>query len=299
MVRTGRRVAQLCSHVRGDGAASDVRGDGAAQHRPASTAVERVPAAASAAAAQRPSSAGTPHLERDGWFNQYGLEDVPNLRDVAGPFADRPPLRVAGGTLKRGRLFRGSQLTFATQRDIAVIRDTLGIRTYIDLRGEDGLHDGAVYESYPPAPHPDDYDPLRRTRRAVGSPGQLRRLCCPVLGEPPLGKPGQRVTVRPLTDAEKAGDAEAELDTWFQLALRNPETRRFDPMGPGATAEELSERMARHLAANAKGMLVFNPYMVKEVLDHCVVAGNYPLLCAPSSSCVAGAGAGAGAGASD
>ena len=65
-------------------------------------------------------------------------------------------------------------------------------------------------------------------------------------------------------------------------------------MGPGATAEELSERMARHLAANAKGMLVFNPYMVKEVLDHCVFAENYPLLCAPSSSCVVGAGAGAG-----
>ena len=50
--------------------------------------------------------------------------------------------------------------------------------------------------------------------------------------------------------------------------------------------------MAKHLAANAKGMLVFNPYMVKEVPP--VVAANYPLLCAPSSSsCVAGAGAGA------
>ena len=93
-----------------------------------------------------------------------------------------------------------------------------------------------------------------------------------------FGQPGQRVTVRPLTDAEKAGDANAEPDTWFQLALRNPETRRFAPMGPGVSAEELSQRMARHLAANAKGMLVFNPYMVKEVLDHCAGRGWWPAL---------------------
>lgn len=61
----------------------------------------------------------------------HQLEGVYNLRDLGGlPTED-------GGTTVHGRIFRSDSLQSVTQRDIALLHDTLGVRSLIDLRGED------------------------------------------------------------------------------------------------------------------------------------------------------------------
>lgn len=56
------------------------------------------------------------------------LEGPANFRDLGGyPTRD-------GGTTRHGVVFRSDSLSYLTDRDIALLRDQLGVRTVIDLR---------------------------------------------------------------------------------------------------------------------------------------------------------------------
>jgi protein tyrosine/serine phosphatase len=61
----------------------------------------------------------------------HRLEGVYNLRDLGGlPTED-------GRTTVPGRVFRSDSLQSVSARDVALLHDTLGVRSLIDLRGED------------------------------------------------------------------------------------------------------------------------------------------------------------------
>jgi protein tyrosine/serine phosphatase len=61
----------------------------------------------------------------------HRLEGVYNLRDLGGlPTED-------GGTTRTGRLFRSDSLQSVTAEGATLLHDTLGVRSLLDLRGED------------------------------------------------------------------------------------------------------------------------------------------------------------------
>ncbi len=61
----------------------------------------------------------------------HRLEGVYNLRDLGGlPTED-------GRVTRHGRVFRSDSLQSVSARDVALLHDTLGVRSLIDLRGED------------------------------------------------------------------------------------------------------------------------------------------------------------------
>ena len=61
----------------------------------------------------------------------HRLDGVYNLRDLGGlPTQD-------GGTTRTGRLFRSDSLSSITQAGVAMLREQLGVRSLVDLRGED------------------------------------------------------------------------------------------------------------------------------------------------------------------
>lgn len=62
---------------------------------------------------------------------QHRLEGVYNLRDLGGlPTED-------GGTTRTGRLFRSDSLQSITADGVTLLHQTLGVRSLVDLRGED------------------------------------------------------------------------------------------------------------------------------------------------------------------
>lgn len=207
-----------------------------------------------------------PNLERDGWLNSLGFEEIANFRDVAGVDRGAPALRVTGGRLRRGMLYRSSQLQFATQRDIAFMKDALGICTYIDLRSDDGVletRDAEVYDTYPPSP-------IRRPNQpAPTTPGERRRICLPVL---------KGIGMRKLTDAEKAGSQDAEPDTWLQLAFRDPVTKRVAKPSRKKSTAEMAAELEKNLSLNNKAMLVLNGAMIARVLRELALQENYPVV---------------------
>jgi protein-tyrosine phosphatase len=61
----------------------------------------------------------------------HRLQGAYNLRDLGGlPTED-------GGTTRPGRVFRSDSLQSVTPEDVALLHDRLGIRSLVDLRGED------------------------------------------------------------------------------------------------------------------------------------------------------------------
>jgi protein-tyrosine phosphatase len=56
------------------------------------------------------------------------LDGPANFRDLGGYRTER------GGVTRRGRLFRSDSLSYLSNRDVAALRDELGVRTVIDLR---------------------------------------------------------------------------------------------------------------------------------------------------------------------
>jgi protein-tyrosine phosphatase len=62
---------------------------------------------------------------------------IEHLAELDGPanFRDLGGYRTAGdGVTRRGRLFRSDSLSYLSDRDVAALRDELGVRTVIDLR---------------------------------------------------------------------------------------------------------------------------------------------------------------------
>jgi protein tyrosine/serine phosphatase len=62
---------------------------------------------------------------------------IEHLAELDGPanFRDLGGYRTtAGGVTRRGRLFRSDSLSYLSERDVAALRDELGVRTVIDLR---------------------------------------------------------------------------------------------------------------------------------------------------------------------
>ena len=71
---------------------------------------------------------------RPGRLNPLGFEGIANFRDVAGIDPTQPGMKVAGGRLKRGMVFRTAAWTAASQSDAEKIVKKLRVRTYVDLR---------------------------------------------------------------------------------------------------------------------------------------------------------------------
>jgi len=207
-----------------------------------------------------------PNLAADGWLNSLGFEEVANFRDVAGVDRDAPALRVEGGRLRRGMLYRSSQLQFATPRDIAFMKEGLRLRTYIDLRNDEGVletRDAEVYDAYPPSP-------IRRPGQpAPARAGERRRLSYSLL---------RGIGLRKLTDAEKSGSQDAEPDTWLQLAMRDPVTKRVAKHSPKKSTAEVTADLEKHLGLNNKAMLVLNGPIIAAVLGELVQQENYPIV---------------------
>src|SRR3954453_13833403 len=78
---------------------------------------------------------------------------IEHLAELDGPanFRDLGGYRTArGGVTRRGRLFRSDSLSYLSDRDVAALRDELGVRTVIDLRAG---HEGEEYGHGPLAAH--------------------------------------------------------------------------------------------------------------------------------------------------
>jgi protein-tyrosine phosphatase len=67
----------------------------------------------------------------------HRLQGAHNLRDLGGlPTED-------GGSTRRGRVFRSDSLQSVTAADVALLHDTLGVRSLVDLRGaEEAVAEG-------------------------------------------------------------------------------------------------------------------------------------------------------------
>ena len=63
---------------------------------------------------------------RPGRLNPLGFEGIANFRDVAGIDPTQPGMKVAGGRLKRGMVFRTAAWTAASQSDAEKIVNTWG-----------------------------------------------------------------------------------------------------------------------------------------------------------------------------
>lgn len=191
-------------------------------------------------------------------YNMYGLDQVANFRDLCGD--DEHPMKVKNGYLKRNIIYRTSHLHFGTTRDIGFIRDVIGIKTYIDLRSDEGTMerlDGEVFDTYGPSPIPRVEQGIYRRR------GETRRINLPL---------NKYVSPRKLTQAERDGDKHALPDTWFQLKQRDPVTLRYIPFGKdGATMEE-------RLFINNEGSLHFCQDIILDCLKEFTYEQNYPML---------------------
>jgi protein-tyrosine phosphatase len=73
-----------------------------------------------------------------------GLDGPANFRDLGGYTT------ASGGETRRGRLFRSDSLSYLSERDVAALRDELGVRTVIDLRAG---HEVEEYGHGPLAEH--------------------------------------------------------------------------------------------------------------------------------------------------
>jgi protein-tyrosine phosphatase len=76
--------------------------------------------------------------------NLSELDGPANFRDLGG-YAT-----ASGGVTRRGRLFRSDSLSYLSERDVAALRDELGVRTVIDLRAG---HEVEEYGHGPLAEH--------------------------------------------------------------------------------------------------------------------------------------------------
>jgi len=98
------------------------------------------------------------------------LEGCFNFRDLGGYTTEN------GATLRWRRLFRSAEVGLMTAQDAAVVRDTLGIRTVIDLREPGAAKDaGQGLLTQPPVQHRNIpvFDNLDEWIKEVGTPPNI------------------------------------------------------------------------------------------------------------------------------
>jgi len=190
------------------------------------------------------------------WMNQYGMEGIANLRDVAGVDPGRRR-KVGGGRLRRGLLFRTASWTVATEADVARLQDELGIKTYFDLRQAKDVEgvDGAIWDAYPPSPSGRHNGDLREA-------GCFRRLHFDF---------ARCTAFRELSADERAGrlpkdDRRGQTNLWFQHELRKAFQEGFS-----------ASTLERHLAFLNACILFSNDDIVLAALKACTDPLNYPL----------------------
>eukprot|EP00440_Ansanella_granifera_P005723 gb/GFBE01006211.1/.p1 GENE.gb/GFBE01006211.1/~~gb/GFBE01006211.1/.p1 ORF type:complete len:402 (+),score=106.45 gb/GFBE01006211.1/:1-1206(+) len=195
----------------------------------------------------------------NGWTSIFSLDRVANFRDAAGPDPSWS-YRCEGGRLRRGILYRTGSLVAATESDMAVIRDQLRVRTYVDLRS------GQDFESVD-AECFDDYQPSPSGRHAASIPrsqGERRRVSCPF---------SKGLGARNLTEAEKdgklpEGDRKAQCSLWFQLQIRS----------------EAFHQLKVQLYTSMRAMLILNDDEVLQAMKVLLEEENYPV----AYGCIAG-----------
>mmetsp|Transcript_26700 Transcript_26700/g.60295 ORF Transcript_26700/g.60295 Transcript_26700/m.60295 type:complete len:387 (+) Transcript_26700:62-1222(+) len=201
-----------------------------------------------------------PKVDRpDGWLSICGLDRVANFRDLAGPDLSSP-YRCQGGRIARGKVYRTGHWVTATQTDLSLIRDTFGVRTYLDLRNGQDFEsvDAECFDDYPPSPNG------RHEASVPREPGQRRRVSCPF---------SKGLGARPLTQDESEGkvdigDKKAHCSMWFQQQLRS----------------EAFHDLQVQLKTSMRAMLILNSDEVLTALEALVDDRNFPV----AFGCIAG-----------
>eukprot|EP00439_Symbiodinium_sp_Y106_P066695 s4047_g10.t3 len=195
----------------------------------------------------------------DGWVSLLGLDRVANFRDLAGPDASAP-YRCKGGRLARGKVYRTGHWVTATPTDLSMIRDTLGICTYLDLRNVQDFEsvDAECFDDYPPSPNG------RHEASVPRDAGERRRLSCPF---------SKGLGARPLTQDEAEGrvdpsDKKAQCAIWFQKQMRS----------------EAFHDLQVQLKTSMRAMLILNSEEVLTALRALVDERNFPV----AFGCIAG-----------
>lgn len=195
----------------------------------------------------------------DGWVSLLGLDRVANFRDLAGPDASAP-YRCKGGRLARGKVYRTGHWVTATPTDLSMIRDTLAICTYLDLRNGQDFEsvDAECFDDYPPSPNG------RHEASVPRDAGERRRLSCPF---------SKGLGARPLTRDEAEGrvdpsDKKAQCAIWFQKQMRS----------------EAFHDLQVQLKTSMRAMLILNSEEVLTALRALVDERNFPV----AFGCIAG-----------
>eukprot|EP00931_Biecheleriopsis_adriatica_P049845 TRINITY_DN28838_c0_g2_i1.p1 TRINITY_DN28838_c0_g2~~TRINITY_DN28838_c0_g2_i1.p1 ORF type:complete len:415 (-),score=81.75 TRINITY_DN28838_c0_g2_i1:45-1238(-) len=195
----------------------------------------------------------------EGWRSIFNLDRVANFRDAAGPDPSLP-YRCHKGRLRSGLLYRTGHWVTATEADLARIRDSFGVRTYVDLRSGQDFEsvDAECFDYYPPSPCG------RHAANIPRSQGERRRVSCPF---------SKALGMRPLTEDEKAGrvppdDLKAQCSLWFQQQIRS---KSF-------------EEHKVQLYTSMRAMLILNDDEILKALQVLLEEENYPV----AFGCIAG-----------
>lgn len=109
-------------------------------------------------------------------MHNFKLKGSKNIRDLGG-------IPVATGLVKEGLLLRGGHLQKVTKRDIRFLKDTVGIKTIIDLRTDrerankpDVIMEGVEYLHYPMFNSQIDGISYERPKEKIPKPSQIPDL---------------------------------------------------------------------------------------------------------------------------
>mmetsp|Transcript_28885 Transcript_28885/g.62788 ORF Transcript_28885/g.62788 Transcript_28885/m.62788 type:complete len:401 (-) Transcript_28885:123-1325(-) len=193
-----------------------------------------------------------------GWLSLWSLECVANFRDASGPDT-LAPYRCEGGFLKQGVLFRTGHWVTATAADLHILRDTLHIKTYLDLRNGQDFEsvDAECFDDYPPSPNG------RHDASWPREAGERRRVSCPF---------SKGLQPRPLQEMAQVGeidpdDKRAQCALWFQQQMR-------------AAVHDLQVQ----LKTSMRAMLILNSDEILKAFQTLADERNYPV----AFGCIAG-----------
>jgi len=194
-----------------------------------------------------------------GWLSLWSLERVANFRDAAGP-DPMSPYQCEGGFLKQGILFRTGHWVTATAADLRVLRDTLQIKTYLDLRNGQDFEsvDAECFDDFPPSPNG------RHDACLPREAGERRRVSCPF---------SKGLQPRPLKEVAQVGEADpedkkAQCALWFQQQMRT----------------EAFHDLQVQLKTSMRAMLILNSDEILKAFQLLTDERNYPM----AFGCIAG-----------